>query len=610
MLGEMWFAVLPDGEAGLAAAGVLLPGASQVIDHASGRPWLIGDWPGHQIRLAAAGAARVAVIGRCPVTATDLALRLARISDVERIEQVVAGLTGSFHLVASIDGRVAVRGTASAVRRVFHARVRGVTVAASRSDVLAWATGGRIDERVLATRLLPSGVVGPLQDLGVWRDVSCLPPDRTLLIEPTGMTGIRTWWHPPEPALPLAEGATALREALTGAVDACTADGGTISADLSGGIDSTSLCFLAARGRASLITVHCEGMDPGNDDPAWAFRAATGLPDATHHVIGSDELPLWFAGLTEPQPSMEEPSGWVRDAARLADLAWRLSTAGSRLHLMGVGGDELFSALPPYLHDLVRDRPFTAPAHLRARRARWRSSWWRMLRALADRADHPAWLERCVADLSTTPAAADAYSMAWGPPLRMPPWATACAVHAARDVLAGIAAARPAPLSPLRAQHQTLLYARTGGAGLRQIDQATSRLGLPYAAPYLDDAVIEAALSVRPDERAGLGRYKPLLAASMDGVVPAEMLERSTKGEYGADFYAGWRRHRDSVLELFEASELGRLGLIDTGALRAALLGVHPRPHVMEPLSQTLACEIWLRSLTPHRMPAMTTGDS
>src|SRR6476646_10651045 len=110
----MWFAVLPDGEAGLAAAGVLLPGASQVIDHASGRPWLIGDWPGHQIRLAAAGAARVAVIGRCPVTATDLAQRLARTPDVERIEQVVAGLAGSFHLVASIDGRVAVRGTASA----------------------------------------------------------------------------------------------------------------------------------------------------------------------------------------------------------------------------------------------------------------------------------------------------------------------------------------------------------------------------------------------------------------------------------------------------------------------------------------------------------------
>ncbi|MEU7855681.1 asparagine synthase-related protein [Nonomuraea sp. NPDC049141] len=610
MPGEMWFAVLPDGEAGLAAAGVLLPRAGQVIEHASGRPWLIGDWPGHQLRLAAVGAARVAVLGRCPVTATDLALRLDRISDVERIEQVVAGLAGSFHLTASIDGRTAVRGTASAVRRIFHARVRGVTVAASRSDVLAWATGGRINEQVLATRLLPSGVVAPLQDLGVWRDVTCLPPDRTLLIEPDGTTSVRTWWYPPEPTLPLAEGATALRAALTGAVDTCTADGGTISADLSGGLDSTSLCFLAARGPASLITVHCEGMDPGNDDPAWAFRAATALSAATHLVIGNDELPLWFAGLTESQPAMEEPSGWVRDTARLADLAWRLGTAGSRLHLMGVGGDELFSPLPPYLHDLVRERPFSAPAHLRARRARWRTSWWRMLRATADRTGHPAWLGRCAAELRAAPAAPDPHSMAWGPPLRMPPWATPGAVNAARDVLAGIAAGQPAPLSPRRAQHQALLYARAGGAGLRQIDQATSRLGLPYAAPYLDDAVIEAALSVRLDQRAGLGRCKPLLAASMAGIVPYELLERPTKGEYSADFYAGWRRHRDGVLELFDASELGRLGLIDPGALRAALLGVHPLPHVMGPLSQTLACEIWLRSLTPLWMPAMTTGDS
>lgn len=599
----MWFAVLPDGEAGLAAVGMLRSRTTQVVEHASGRPWLIGQWPDDQLHLVRAGSTQAAVIGRCPITA-HLAARLARMRHIEQIEQVAAGLPGSFHLAASAGGRTRVRGSASAVRRVFHARLAGATVAASRSDVLARAIGAPVDERVLAARLLPGGVVHPLEDACVWRGVSAVPADYGLSLEPDGRAFIRRWWRVPYPVLPLGEGALVVREALVAAVDSCTRDGGVLSADLSGGLGSTSLCHLAARGPARLVTIHCGGMDPGGDDGLWARRAAAGLPNATHLTVSRDELPLWFAGLGERPAALEEPSGWVRDAARLADLAGRMTTAGSRLHLMGGGGNELFSPLPCYLHDLIRRRPLTALMHLRQRRARWRQPWWTVLRALAEHTTHSAWLAARAGDLGTRPAPADPYSMAWGPALRMPTWATPAAVHAAREVLAGIAAADPPPLAPQRAQHTALLHARTSGNGIRRIDQATSRLGLTYTAPFLDDAVIEAALSVRPHERMALAPYKPLLTAAMDGIVPAPILNRRTKDEYGAGFHAGLGRHRVELLELFADSELARLGLIDTGVLRSALVGPHPQPDVMGPLSQTLACEIWLRSLT-----TTATGD-
>ncbi|MDF5752460.1 asparagine synthase-related protein [Spongiactinospora sp. TRM90649] len=613
MRGELWFAVLPDGEAGLAAAGSLRPWAGGVIDHASGRPWLVGEWPGDQIRHARAGTAQVAVIGRCPVSAADLARRLDRIRDLDDVERVVAGLPGSFHLIASVGGRVRIRGAASAVRRVFHARLAGATVAASRSDVLATAIGATVDERVLAARLLPRGTAYPLQELSVWRGVQGVPPDHCLILEPDGTPVLRRWWSPPEPALPLAEGAEILRDTLAAAVGSCAKGGAhhgdTISADLSGGLDSTALCFLAGHGPARLVTLHCQGIDPGNDDSAWARSAAAALPNARHLSVDRDEIPLWFGGLAEPRHAIEEPSGWVRDTARMAYLTDRLIAAGSHLHLTGVGGDELFTVQPSYLHDLIRRHPLTALAHLRARRARWRRPWWPVLRALADRDTHGAWLARCAGGLSAGQADGPPYSMAWGPSPRMPAWATPDAVRAAKSVLAEVAAGDPPPLAGHRAQHAALLRARTAGAGLRQIDQATSRLGLPHAAPYLDDAVVEAVLSVRPHERGTPERYKPLLGAAMTDVVPRTILARSTKGEYDADFYAGLRRHRAELLELFGSSLLGRLGLIDTGAMRAVLVGPHPRPHAMAPLSQTLACEVWLRSLAGReRMPAMANG--
>ena len=91
---------------------------------------------------------------------------------------------------------------------------------------------------------------------------------------------------------------------------------------------------------------------------------------------------------------------------------------------------------------------------------------------------------------------------------------------------------------------------------------------------------------------------KPLLAAAMRGLVPAPLLTRTAKGERGPDFYPALRRHRTELLQLFDGSLLAAMGLIDTAQLRAALLGPHPTPRILAPLSQTLACESWLRSLS------------
>ncbi|MGW2367889.1 asparagine synthase-related protein [Streptomyces sp. NPDC001667] len=607
MPGEEWFAVLPDGPSAQAAVCALRPRAERIVAHASGRPWLLGRWADDQVTIARTYRARVAVIGRCAVTAPELTALIARVDDVAQVERAAGPLAGSFHLIASVGGQVRVRGSASGVRRVFHALLGGATVASGRSDVLAAAIDAPVDEEVLVTRLLAAGSVHPVEERSPWRGVTAVAPDHCLVVESDGRSAPRRWWTAPEPALPLTEGAQALRQALSAAVDSCTAGGGTVSADLSGGLDSTSLCFLAAHGPARLVTTHRQGADPVNGDTEWAERARTALPEAEHRSVGQDEAPLWFAGARGPHPALEEPGAWVRDTARLADLARRMREAGSRLHLAGHGGDELFSVTPRYLHDLVRDHPARAPAHIRRHCLRFRQPLWPLLRTLAERTTYADWLHQAVEEMDARPATPTAPSMSWGPPLRMPPWATPEAVRGARILLHEAAAAEPEPLAPHRAQHTAVQYARTAGAAVRRIDQATTRSGLPQAAPCLDDPVMNAALSVRLPDRAGRSAYKPLLTAAMHDVVPAPLLARTTKGDYSADFYIALARHRAELLELFDGSLLADMGLIDISVLRAALLVPHPTPHIVTHLSQTLACETWLRSLPrPHHRPTST----
>ncbi|MBB4895393.1 hypothetical protein FHS39_004471 [Streptomyces olivoverticillatus] len=173
--------------------------------------------------------------------------------DLTELDALARRLPGSFHLVAALDGRLRVQGTGSGLRLVFHAAVDGVQVAATSADVLAAATGEEPDEERLAVRLLWP-VPYPLFETSLWRGVTAVPHEEALIIAPDGRTTRRSrWWTPPEPTLSLAEGAPLAREALSQAVDARTDAGGVVSCDLSGGLDSTSVCFLAARSPAHVV---------------------------------------------------------------------------------------------------------------------------------------------------------------------------------------------------------------------------------------------------------------------------------------------------------------------------------------------------------------------
>ncbi|MFF8452156.1 asparagine synthase-related protein [Streptomyces leeuwenhoekii] len=609
MNGEAWFAVLPDGEAGVAGARLLRSPATAAVEHGSGRPWLLGSWPDGHMTVAAVGTARLAVIGRCPVTAGSLAARLARVLDITDVERAVRGLAGSHHVVASVGGRVWVRGSASGTRLVFHARVGGAEVAADRSDILARLTRAGLDEETLALHLLSSPPPYPLDTRCVWRGVEGVRPEHGLLLEPDGRARTRPWWSPPEPVRPRARGALDVRRALAAAVGSCTAGGGTVSADLSGGMDSTSLCFLAARGPCRLVTLHWRGRAPANDDTSWAARAAAELPGADHVMPQHSPAHLPYGLIDAGGLIPDEPGTWVRDAGKRAAGAALMAAEGSRLHLTGGGGDELFMAPTAHMYDYVRSHPLAALARLRRIRAAHRIPARPLLRRLAGRDSFAQWLARWADDLTRpasapVPDPADGYIVAWGDAARMPPWATPDAVHTVAKLLRAAAADGPRPLARERGQHTALTFVQTGGRRLRVVNQTGLRPEL--AAPYLDDAVLDTALAVRVAERNAPDRYKPVLADAMRGIVPAPVLRRTTKGEFSMELYEGVGRGKAALLDVFADSALVRAGLVDAQALRTHLLGPRPRPDVLRHLDPTLGCELWLRA--GRHSPTATGG--
>ncbi|MGH3831976.1 MAG: asparagine synthase-related protein [Pseudonocardiaceae bacterium] len=609
---EGWM-VLPDRPDAWRAAADWPSGVRCVMAHASGNPFLIGSLAQRELILAMVGSLRVAVIGVCPVTATRLSELVARVRTVAELDAVAGVLPGCWHLVASLDGVVRVQGSLSGLRRVFHTRIGDVPVAGERADALARVAAAGIDERVLAARVsCGSHVPPPLGEHSFWRGVRALAPDHYLRIDPPGRVSEPRWWSPPEPRLSLSVGADAVRQALETAVAARQPTGGRLSADLSGGLDSTSLCFLAARaGVADLLTFRWAEAESGNDDSIFAAHAIGELPLAEHVVLPQAEMPGIFADAGD-NGDTEAPYRFTRTLARSRHNAQLLAARGAREHLAGHGGDELFhNGNKAYLSALVRRRPITAIRHLRGYRALGRWSWLASVSALVRRGEVGAWWDRQATELTSGPPPRRTPDLDWGYPLRAAVWVTPEAVDTARAVLRATGETAPTVRGE-RAQEIAVSILRTMGPQYRQVSRVFSTAGLRLELPYFDDRVIEAALAVRPHERATPWRYKPLLVEAMRPILPEVIANRTTKGEFGEDVRVGWRRHLPDILELFADSALATHGLINPDLLRRELLKPQVDNTAMFALEDLLGCETWLRAIqtppSPRRTDAATAA--
>jgi asparagine synthase (glutamine-hydrolysing) len=566
---ESWFAVLPDLEPALGIAERLR--GETLLRHGSGRPWIVGD--GVRAVPTENRELTVVAIGNVSDAWRSGASRAHRLEELDG---------GSFHLVATDGRRVRVQGAAFDTRRIFHTRVDGITVATDRVRVAARLAGARLDDERLALRLAAASTYA-LADGTLWHGVHAVRGGSALYIDGAGLPVVRRWWRPPQADLPLEDGAGLLRDALRESVRRQAS--GVMAADLSGGLDSTSICFLARESGTQLVTATLKWSAAGNEDADWAERAAAELSPVKRFIYEPGALPAYFTGLAEPGEPLDEPTNMVRNIAELRAMSADLAFAGATARLSGHGGDHLTRPEPAFLPELFRRSPVLAMRHAAAFRARARWSASETRRMLLDRRDYGAWLR----DAVSRPA-----PLGWEPAPMPPPWASEKARAIVADLYA-TAAKDAEPLAESRGQHARIHAALEAGLHAHQLAQRSARAGLPATAPFCDDAVVDACLRVRAEDVRTPTTYKPLLVAAMRGIVPDHLLTRTTKDHSTLEWHDGLRRNAGDLAALTVDSHLVERGLVDPDAFRDALLSpdlLRTSPLVVE---TTLGLEIWLR---------------
>ncbi|RKT85498.1 asparagine synthase (glutamine-hydrolysing) [Saccharopolyspora antimicrobica] len=583
-----WLVALPDHPAAAAAVAALDP-ITQRVNHPSGRPWLVGEWESTDLRTESAGRTSIAILGPASVTPQRLSRIAERTTDAVALDEL--SFAGCFHLIASVDGVVRIQGSLSGLRRVVHAEIGGVTVAATRADVLAALSNAELDRRRLVLRFLLSEIPLHTMNAPLWQDVHAVDEDSCLLLTPDGRARSRRRWQPPPDDQPLHKAAEALRTALVDSVRTRVTSGPTVTADLSGGLDSTTLCFLAARDGRPLTALTKLAADVGDDDPQWADLAAEHLPGLRRITIPFTDIPAHYSDVLEPLPPTEEPFPGVEDRPMYRAMAARLAAAGSQMHLTGDGGDETLMGGATGVFELLRRSPLAGLRYLRAYRAleHWR---WRDIAMYARerREAYPEWLARRARSIIASPLDDEGASNL----VQLPPWATPEAVGLARELLLE-EAERTQQRGHNWTAHHTVLGVQLCASLVRAASPLYAAEGIRLNSPYLDDAVLHACMTARAHERRTPWAYKPLLVAAMRGIVPDRCLARSTKAEGSNVEHAGLRTNAEKLVALCEDSRLGRLGLIDPRVLREICSGFQMRMFTPYAISTTASTERWLR---------------
>lgn len=519
------------------------------------------------------------------------------------------GLTrwpGSYLVIARSGETLAVIGDLAGQHPVYYRGDIPGTWWSTSASALAALDGAPVDRTALAAHVA-FGQPDVLAARSLFRTVVRVPTGRLLLIT---SQGARTERYEPVAYLPteLRQAAPTVRAALTEAV-AVRIDERPVSADLAG-LDSTALACLAAEsGPVTAVTFADERLR--DDDLAYAVRTASSVPNLVHHTVPGGPGILYYSGLDDLSalPVTDAPNAYVVTAsikrAVLDAVAAAQPTPG--VHFTGAAGDAVLSASSAYIADLLREhRHRRAFAHaLSHARLRHTSVLTMLSRARpAARTDLAGAWRRIAAELRG-PAREwlpqTQRSVAWTPSLASADWMTpdirrrlADCLRQAADELTDV----PGRLTDWT-DRQDLARVGANTNGWRQI--ALAGHGIELAAPFLDNEVIRACLTVSADQRGAPGRYKPLLAEAFTGtgVLPDFVLARVTKGGFNALAFAGLAKHRTFLLDLLGASSrLAALGLVTqapvTAMLRRAAAG---QPTAQGALHMVVSAEVWLRQL-------------
>lgn len=379
------------------------------------------------------------------------------------------------------------------------------------------------------------------------------------------------------------------RTVFAGAVRRRLRSDSPLLAELSGGMDSSSIVCMADRLVKGLpASLRVDTISYYDDsEPNWDERPYF---TKVEQKRGRTGLHIDVGPQSQPGPRLDStnfvatPSSVRRPSQASTVFSEYMASRGYRVLLSGVGGDEVTGGVPtpiPEIQDLIATARLKSLAHqLKAWALTQRKPWVHLLfdalrgfvpGALAGIPKHKG------------PAA-------WLHPELVKRNGTTLRGHEDRMRLFG-------PLPSFQENLSTLDGLR------RQLSCTLLAFGPPceVRCPFLDRDLLEFLYGVPRQQIVRPGRRRSLMRRALIGIVPDEILDRRRKAFVTRSAAAAASHEYDSLADEAKSFAIEDLGVVDGKAFREALQQLRTGQELpIVTFMRTLACELWLRGVAGH----------
>ncbi|MET8813991.1 asparagine synthase-related protein [Streptomyces sp. NPDC004549] len=545
------------------------------------------------MRTVTTGALQAVVAGVC--RGDDAAISRVALAVASGRTGEITSMDGSYWMVVH-DGerrRTTVAGDLAEIRGVFTARTCDGTAWATDPALLAARLGRGPDLELLVAR----ATVGSAEHWptrSVWSGVERIPGGHALVLDDGGTRTVDV--RPRPDGRNLEAGAEEVGTALWAAAQGyARAAGPRVSADLSGGLDSSAV-VVAAAAMSRVVAVTYGGPLADAEDTRLARKVAAHV-DAEHHVSaggnGSAHFSRWPHAC--PHAPVLPVSSCPLDADYLPP-----ARGVSPVHLTGHGGDVVLESSTAAWTALAQSgQTRRARSAVTALARRVNAAPGPMWRAVRDGArGRPPALYRAAEAVAEGRLLGDGLGVwTWCPVGAAARWLTPYG----RRVVAGMLEDSGRAVGDVDAgEWDDWSALRYNGSALRDSEPLFTEHGVHQVSPFLDNGVVRACLRIGAGERRRPDRYKPLLALARPEL-PDWLTGRRSKGHFTPLLYEGLRLRREALHQVIDASELVSCGLIDAAAVHTALdsaaAGVGRPP--LPALESFLITSWWLARLKP-----------
>jgi asparagine synthase (glutamine-hydrolysing) len=371
---------------------------------------------------------------------------------------------------------------------------------------------------------------------------------------------------------------------LNQSVERRTGPGSPILAQLSGGMDSTTIVCVSDHLRRSQNAA-TELVDTvsfyDDSEPNWDERPFFSLVEARRGKVGI-HIPTAMMDrsfeLPDSSPVLAVLPGSDRSTiAADEDFHRAISAGGYKAILSGIGGDELLGGVPTPLPELADYLTGQNVRRLLKRTLEW---------CMVDKTPFLHLLCR------TFRFAVCAYRREQFDSGQISPWLTRTSQVDFRDQYPIVQTHGLSPTS--------INNGRTWWHILETLPHLTpsNRVRYEYRYPYLDRDLVEYLFQVPREQLIRPGVRRSLMRRALKGIVPEEILQRRRKAYLIRGPLALIRRDREQIEALITNSLAAAFGFIDPAMFTSALDEVTAgnSPLWWPSILRTIAIEIWLRS--------------